>query len=231
MHHLYKFTVLMCILLLPLGVSANDNELSKAEQTEGWELLFNGNDLSHWRNFKKADLNPKWQAVQGELILTAKDAGDLVSKKQYADFELQLDWKVSEVGNSGILLRADELGDYVYSHALEVQILDNERHPDSKLATRRSGSLYDLQASPSESHKTAEQWNHVRIVFQGMHLQVWQNDVQTIDLLIGSEDWNTRLAASKFNTWPDFGVNKMGYIGLQDHGDVVAFKNIKIKAL
>lgn len=227
----FKFFSLFCVLFLAIKVHAVDNQLSDAEINQGWESLFDGHDLTKWRNFKQQTLSEKWQALNGELTLTEKNAGDIVSKKQYADFELQLDWKVSAVGNSGILLRADETGEYIYSHALEVQILDNERHPDRILTTRRSGSLYDLQASPPESHKPAEQWNHVRIVFKGMHLQVWQNAVQTVDMLIGSDDWNTRLAASKFKTWPNFGVNKVGHIGLQDHDDVVAFKNIKIKAL
>jgi hypothetical protein len=231
MHTKCKVGLLLSALLLSVSLGAQENQLSVTEKAEGWELLFNGHDVSQWRNFKQEVLNNKWQAVQGELTLTAKDAGDIVSKKQYADFELKLDWRISAVGNSGILLRADESGDYIYSHAVEVQILDNERHPDSKLTTRRSGSLYDLQASPPQSHKPAEEWNHVRIVFKGRQLQVWQNEVQTVDMLIGSEDWNARLAKSKFKTWPDFGVNRVGFIGLQDHGDVVAFKNLKIKTL
>jgi hypothetical protein len=226
-----KVCLFMPVLFTSLWLNAAENQLSDEEKVAEWELLFDGQNISQWRNFKQQTLSEKWQAVGGELILTEKEAGDLVSKKQYADFELQLDWKISEVGNSGILLRADENGEHIYSHALEIQILDNERHPDNKLATRRSGSLYDLQASPESSHKLAEQWNHVRIVFKGMHLQVWQNEVQTVDILIGSKDWDTRLAASKFKTWPDFGLNHVGYIGLQDHGDTVAFKNIKIKAL
>ena len=88
-----------------------------------------------------------------------------------------------------------------------------------------------MQASPPSSHKPAEQWNHVRIVFRGMNLNVWQNDVQTVDILVGSADWQERLANSKFKTWPSFGLNYEGFIGLQDHGDHVAFKNIKIKKL
>jgi hypothetical protein len=227
---------LLVSLIVVCGVFANpvtshDNVLTETEIDEGWSLLFDGTDLSQWRNFKRLGLSSKWQAIEGEMRLIAKDAGDIVSQKAYRDFELQLDWNISAAGNSGIFLRVDEDAEYSYSHAVEIQILDNDRHPDSKLSTRRSGSLYDLQASPPSSHKPAEQWNHVRIVFQGMALSVWQNNVQTVDILLGSPDWQERLANSKFKTWPSFGLNQEGFIGLQDHGDHVAFKNIKIKIL
>tara|TARA_R110002153_G_scaffold199107_2_gene352561 strand:+ start:548 stop:1255 length:708 start_codon:yes stop_codon:yes gene_type:complete len=228
--YLHLSMIVMCgIFSNPL--LSQDNVLTQTEIQEGWSLMFDGADLSQWRNFKRSDLSSKWQAIEGEMRLNAKDAGDIVSKNAYRDFELQLDWNISSAGNSGIFLRVDEDAQYVYSHALEVQILDNEHHPDSKLSTRRSGSLYDLQASPPSSHKPAEQWNHVRIVFRGMNLNVWQNDVQTVDILVGSADWQDRLANSKFKTWPSFGLNYEGFIGLQDHGDHVAFKNIKIKKL
>ena len=153
------------------------------------------------------------------------------SKKTYKNFELTLDWKIAEAGNSGILILADEKGKYIYSHAPEIQILDNERHPDNKLDTHLSGSLYDLIASPIASHKKAGQWNSAKIRLENSALTVWQNDVQTAKVTIGSDEWNSLIAKSKFATWPDFAAAKEGHLGLQDHGDKVWFKNIKIKEL
>lgn len=218
-------------LLFVLSACTATTQTNKSETPSNWHDLFDGSSVDNWRTYQQSDIAPGWRIIGDELVLSEKNAGDIISRTQYADFELQLDWNVAEGGNSGIFVRADERGKHIYSHALEIQILDNQRHPDSKLATRRSGSLYDLQASSAASQLPAEQWNHVRIVFKGTHLQVWQNSVQTVDIQIGSQAWQKALAQSKFKDWPNYGLNTQGYIGLQDHGDRVAFKNIKIKSL
>lgn len=130
-----------------------DNTLSKAEAKEGWELLFNGQDMNHWRNFKKQDVNEKWIVENGAIKLTGRGGGDIMTKKQYENFDFRLQWKISEAGNSGIFILADEKGKRIYSHAPEIQILDNEKHSDRKKPNHRSGSLYDMITSPAESHK------------------------------------------------------------------------------
>lgn len=214
-----------------LACVASDNTLSETEQKDGWQLLFNGNDMSQWRNFKQQTLNKNWQVVDGEMRLTGKGGGDIVTKATYKNFELSLQWKISPAGNSGIFIMADEHGRHIYSHAIEVQILDNERHSDNKLSSHLSGSLYDLFASSKNSQKVAGQWNDVRIIVLNKRLRVWQNKVQTVDVTLGSDKWQQALATSKFATWQGFASNDNGHIGLQDHGDAVAFKNIKIKAL
>lgn len=207
-----------------------DNQLSKEEQKAGWQLLFNGQDMSHWRNFKSDTLSSKWTIDDGAMLLT-KGGGDILTKKSYENFDLKLDWKISEVGNSGIFVLADELGKYIYSHAPEIQIIDNERHSDTKIDSHLSGSIYDLLTAPTSAHKPAMQWNTVRIKMLNNHLQVWQNGVSTASIVVGSSTWNTLVKNSKFATWPNFATAKQGRIGLQDHGDKVWFKNIKIKEL
>ena len=207
-----------------------DNQLSKEEQKAGWQLLFNGQDMSHWRNFKSDTLSSKWTIDDGAMLLT-QGGGDILTKKSYVNFDLKLDWKISEVGNSGIFVLADELGKYIYSHAPEIQIIDNERHSDTKIDSNFSVSIYDLLTAPTSAHKPAMQWNTVRIKMLNNHLQVWQNGVSTASIVVGSSTWNTLVKNSKFATWSNFATAKQGRIGLQDHGDKVWFKNIKIKEL
>ena len=210
---------------------ANDNVLSQQEQDDGWRLLFNGQDLSQWRNFKQEGISDKWVIEDNAIKLGGKNGGDILTKEKYQNFDLKLDWKVSEVGNSGIFILADESGKYIYSHAPEIQILDNERHPDNKLASHLSGSLYDMIASPVASHKKAGEWNQVRVLLNDNQLTIWQNGVQTASVKIHSPQWQQLVADSKFANWPGFAAQSSGHIGLQDHGDVVWFKNIKIKEL
>ena len=114
---------------------AQDKTLSTQEKAEGWSLLFDGKTMSHWRNFKQQGLNDSWVIDSGAMKLTKAGAGDIITKDKYSDFEFTIDWKISEGGNSGILLLADEQGDHVYSHAPEVQILDNEKAHDNKIAS------------------------------------------------------------------------------------------------
>ena len=217
--------------LFSTTIQATDNQLSQQEQAEGWQLLFDGSDLSQWRNFKQPELNPGWKAENGALKLSTPGAGDILTKASYSNFDLLLEWKIAEGGNSGILIMVDELGQYIYSHAPEIQILDNERHSDNKIDSHRSGSLYDMVAAHNSSFKPAGEWNQVRIRLKDDFLQIWQNDVNTTSIVIGSSTWDKLLAASKFASWVGFGDVKKGHIGLQDHGDTVWFKNIKIKEL
>lgn len=207
-----------------------DNQLSKEEQNAGWQLLFNGADMSQWRNFKSQTLSSKW-IIDDDAMLLTKGGGDILTKKPYQNFDLKIEWKISEVGNSGIFILADELGKYIYSHAPEVQIIDNERHADTEIDSHLAGSIYDLLAAPLAAHKPAMQWNTVRIKMLNNHLQVWQNGVSTVSMVVGSSPWNTLVENSKFATWSNFANSEKGHIGLQDHGDKVWFKNIKIKEL
>ncbi len=214
-----------------LGASAADNQLTPQEQADGWQLLFNGQDMTQWRNYQQTGLKPQWQVQQGTMVLTGKGGGDILTKNQYQQFELQLEWKIAEAGNSGVFVLVDEHGKSIYSHAPEIQILDNERHADNQLASHRSGSLYDMIAAPASAQKPAGQWNQLRIRLQQQQLTVWQNQQQTADIQINGPEWQQLLANSKFANWPGFAKAGRGHIGLQDHGDQVWFKNIKIREL
>ena len=207
------------------------NQLTPAEAAAGWQLLFDGESLEHWRTYQKPAPDLQWQAVKGELVLTRRGGGDLLSKGTWANFELKLEWKISEGGNSGIFFLADEEHRRIYYKAPEIQILDDARHSDNKVDSHRSGSLYDLIAAPPESQIPAGQWNSVRIRHLSGQLQVWQNDVQTVDIQIGSERWHELVAGSKFAEREDFGTLTSGHFALQDHGDVVSFRNLKVRTL
>ena len=230
---------LIAFLLYHTGVSAQDNTLTAEEEAAGWELLFDGEDLGKWRNFKSDGLNAQWVAENGTMKLTGKGGGDILTRKIYENFDLRLEWQIAEGGNSGIFILVDEEGRFIYSHAPEIQILDNERHSDNQIDSHLSGSLYDMVPSHPSSHRAAGEWNQVRILFQDGFLQVWQNGVATVTITIGDSAWNTLFEASKFSgllgAWfgdfDGFAESRSGHIGLQDHGDAVAFRNIKILEL
>jgi len=231
-----KISLLTALILqstvLFFSHSANaDNTLTESEAETGWQLLFDGNDLSQWRNYRHEAINPQWLIEDGTMVLSAGGGGDLITRESYRNFDLKLEWNIAEVGNSGIFFLADEREGTIYFNAPEVQLLDNERHPDNKQANRLSGSLYDLIGSPPASHKIAGQWNTLRIQHLNKQLKVWQNDVLTVDINIGSARWNELVAGSKFVEWSGFGKNEEGHIGIQDHGDQVAFKNLRIRRL
>jgi hypothetical protein len=210
---------------------AADNQLSKQEKEDGWQLLFNGKDMSQWRNFKQDGINPKWRIDQSSIYLSEGGGGDLLTKHAYQNFELTVEWKISKAGNSGIFVLADELGSQIYSHAIEVQIIDNQRHADNKIDSHLSGSLYDIVASPKAAHRAAGEWNKVDIRMHDHRLTVWQNGIETADVTVGSDEWNRLIANSKFSSWAGFAQGSKGHIGLQDHSDPVWFKNIKLREL
>ncbi len=215
-----------------LDCVATDEDSHPAALAEnGWTTLFDGRSLAQWRGYGRADTPASWFIEDGQLVLAEGGGGDLITRETYADFELELEWQVSTGGNSGIFVLADESDQPIYIHAPEIQILDDARHPDNKLANRRSGSLYDLIAAPAASQRPAGDWNHVRIRHLNGQLQSWQNGLPAVDVVIGSSAWKTLVAGSKFATWQGFGTVHEGHIGLQDHGDRFAFRNIRIRRL
>ena len=222
---------LLPLLLVPAIHAHPDNQLSQEEKADGWKLLFDGEGMSQWRNFKRDGISPLWVVEDGVMTLTGRGGGDLITRRQYRNFELVIDWKVVEVGNSGIFFLADEEAKQVYAHAPEVQILDNERHPDNKIDTHLAGSIYDLVASPAKSHRPAGQWNRTRMMLEERRFRLRHNGIFVADIEIGGERWRRLVAASKFRDWEGFGENRQGHIGLQDHGDRVQFKNLKIREI
>jgi hypothetical protein len=214
-----------------LSVGAGEhNTLTAEEQAAGWQLLFDGETTSSWRNYQAEELSAGWQAVDGTLARISA-AGDIVTLDQFEDFELQLEARILEGGNSGVFIRAGESEPYIFMSAPEIQILDDARHRDGKSPLTSAGSNYGLHPAPRGVANPAGEWNHIRVRVTGESVTQWLNGVEIADYELGSEDWQARVDASKFSAWPIYGTLARGHIGLQDHGDPVAFRNIKIRRL
>jgi hypothetical protein len=222
------------------------NALTEAEKADGWILMFDGETTEGWRGYAKDHFPAAWEIVDGTLHIQgsgrgeagAQDGGDIVYDKQFSNFHVKLEWKVSEGGNSGIFYLGQETPDYdyIWKTAPEMQILDNERHPDAQAGVdgnRQAGSLYDLYPAKPQNAKPAGEWNTAEIkVFKG---SVWhiQNGETVVEYHLWTPKWNEDVANSKFpGLNPDWAnVASQGYFGLQDHGDDVWFRNIRIKEL
>ncbi len=206
------------------------NTLTAEEEAAGWRLLFDGKTTAGWRGYKQQGMPEGWQVVDGALTRVGQ-AGDIVTVEQFQDFELTLEWMVEPGGNSGIFFRASEDTDWIYQNAPEMQVLDDAAHQDGLQRETAAGSNYALHPAPEGVVKPAGEWNSVRIVVRGNHVEQWMNGVKVVEYELGSADWEQRVANSKFSAWPRYGRNPRGHIGLQDHGDRVAFRNIKIREL
>jgi len=226
-----------------MGESVGPNELTKAEIDEGWALLFDGETSNGWRGYNSETFPEKgWAVEEGTLhVLSsgkgeAGEGGDIITEKMYSNFEFSLEWKVSEGGNSGIFYLAQEKPDQpIWKSAPEMQILDNAKHPDAKLGVdgnRAAGSLYDLIPGKFEAVKPAGEWNHVKVMVYKGTVVHWVNGENVLEYHLWTDDWKNMVLNSKFKDYEDFlNTAQEGYIGLQDHGDDVWFRNIKIKEL
>lgn len=220
-----------------------NNTLSEAEKEAGWKLLFDGTTTSGWRNFKKETIGSSWKVEDGALMLDvvkrenggwqAEDGGDIITDKEYQDFDLKLEWKIQDCGNSGIIYNVVESDkyDYVWQTGPEMQVLDNACHPDAKIVKHRAGDLYDMISCKYETVKKAGEWNQARIRIKNGLVEFWLNGERVVEFQMFDDNWRSMIANSKFIEMPDFGKAKKGHISLQDHGDRVWYKNIKIKEL
>lgn len=216
-------------------MAQTENQLSKKEKQQGWQLLFDGKDTQGWHTYLKPDAVPAWKVVDGALQLDpkAEGQGDLVTDKEYENYELALEWNISEGGNSGVIfgIHEDPAFHATYATGIEMQVLDNEKAEDNKKANHLAGSLYDMKAPSASVAKPAGQWNLVKLQKKNGHLTFWLNDTKIVETQIGSEEWKQLINNSKFKTWKDFAAYPKGHIALQDHGHEVSFRNIKIKQL
>jgi len=242
-----KLSSLLLASVFVLAISCSNekvgpNQLTKKEKAEGWVLLFDGTTSNGWRGNNRPDFPGGWEVVDGTLHCKgsgegeagAKDGGDILYDKKFSNFRLKLDWKISKGGNSGIFYLGREVKGWpIYKTAPEMQILDNERHPDARAGkdgNRMAGSLYDLIPAVPQNAKPAGEWNSIEIeVYQG---SVWhrQNGKTVLEYHLWTDDWKKMVANSKFPALnPDWAnVAKSGVIALQDHGNDVWFRNIKI---
>jgi hypothetical protein len=212
------------------GQEAMPDRHSAAEEAEGWRPLFDGQTTAGWRGYSRPDMPEGWQVVDGALTRVAP-AGDIITEETFRDFELALEWKVEPGGNSGIFYRAIEGPRPIYEYAPEMQVLDDDAHADGLSRVTAAGANYGLYPAPEGVARPAGEWNEVRIRVDGSHVTYWLNGERIVDYELGSPDWEARVAASKFGEWPDFGRAPEGHIGLQDHGDRVAFRSIRIREL
>ncbi len=237
----------------PKKDGADAKAKTEAKADEGWVSLFDGKTFKGWRGYNRADVPGRWTVEDGCIKFNgsgggeaqSNDGGDIIFDKKFKNFELELEWKVSKGGNSGIFYLAQEIpGKPIYISAPECQVLDNENHPDAKLGkdgNRMSSSLYDMIPAKPQNSKPAGEWNKVKIMVYKGTVVHYQNDEVVVEYHLWTPQWKELLDNSKFSKekWPDAydllincgGENHEGFIGFQDHGDDVWFRNIKIKEL
>ncbi len=228
----------LCMAIAGSSVAQNLNTLSKAEKKEGWKLLFDGKSTKGWHTYGKDKPGAGWSAQDGALVFDPsapkEGRGDLTTDGEYENYELQYEWKISDGGNSGLIFGVKEDAKYgaSYQTGMEMQVLDNINAGDRHIPNHLAGSLYDLIGDASVSKpKAVGEWNQAKIVYNKGQVTLWLNGVQTADVQIGSERWKELIAKSKFADWEAFAKYPKGKIALQDHGNVVAYRNIKIKQL
>ena len=224
--------------------STTSSEMEKSTpNADGWVTLFDGKTTNGWRNFNKQRVGKSWVVKDGTLNLEvvpdgkdrtkAKDGGDLMTIGQYENFELSLEWNISACGNSGILFCVVEGPEYerVYHTGPEMQVLDNTCHPDAKIHTHRAGDLYDFIACSTEVVKPAGEWNLAEIKVVDGKSEFRLNGQIVVEFTMFDDHWTEMIADSKFKDMPGFGKFRKGHIVLQDHGDAVSYRNIRIREL
>ena len=224
------------------SMNGQQNALNAKEKSNGWELLFDGQTTNGWHTYGKQAAGKAWKVEDGLLHLdaeskkkfTSPEGGDLVTDQEFDNFDLKYEWKISKNGNSGVMIFVqDNIAKYKESYFTgpEMQVLDNNGHPDGKIYKHHAGDLYDLIAAPKDFSKPVGDWNSAEIIANHGKLDFYFNGEHVVNTTMWDDNWRKMVAGSKFKAWPDFGTFKKGRIDLQDHGDDVWFKNIKIKRL
>lgn len=206
--------------------------LTAQEREAGWRLLFDGRSTTGWRGYGTERPPAGWVVQDGALVRAAR-SGDIMTVERFGDFELELEWKISAGGNSGVFYRVAEIETprRTRLHGLEMQVLDNAGHRDGRVPETSAGSAYGVYAPVHDATRPVGEWNHVRIVARGAHVEHWMNGIKVVEYELGSDDWKARVARSRFASWPAYAQARTGHISLQDHGDWVAYRRIRIRPL
>ena len=233
-------------LLLALALSAcggaptttGGAEAAGGAGDDGWVSLFDGETLSGWHGYNRTDVPAAWTVRDGALHFDpdAADGGDLMADGAYDDFELELEWRIEDCGNSGVFYRGDEgpALDAPWRTALEAQILDDACNPDGAYPSHRAGALYDLYVPAEAAARPAGEWNRLRVVADGDRVEHWLNGRQVVAAEQGGAGWDARVAASKFrdaDAFPAYGTRRGGVIGIQDHGDELSVRAVRVRPL
>jgi hypothetical protein len=241
-----SYTVIAAGLFLIMSIQLRSqplNTITDSEKKLGWVLLFNGKNFDGWRQCNGTTIPANWSIEDNAMKVTTatgKNPGDgsggdiLYGVKKFRNFELSVDWKTSKMGNSGIFFNIREVpGKPIYYAAPEVQVLDNKDATDNKIASHLAGSLYDMLPADPKTVKPAGEWNTIVIRVKDGKVSHTQNGVKVVEYEMWTPKWDTLIARSKFKTFPGFteGISKEGFIGLQDHGYTIWFRNIKIREL
>jgi hypothetical protein len=240
-----KIINILLSFVIVMGITSCASSGKKKTTTgENWVSIFDGKTTTGWRGYNKTAFPEKgWEVVDGTLHCIGSGAGeaggsggDIIYDKKLSNFEFSLEWKISEGGNSGIFILGQEIPNTpIYESAPEMQVLDNERHPDAKLGVngnRMAGSLYDLIPAVPQNAKPAGEWNKVSIICYQGTVVFNQNGANVVEFHLWTDAWKKMCADSKFKDWEWFiNTAKEGYIGLQDHGNDVWFRNIKIREM
>ena len=227
------------VLLLSLRAhAAEPNTLTDEEKAQGWRLLFDGKTTDGWRGYKMDKMPDGWSVENGALVRVkggegGKGAGggdDIVTTDSFTNFELSLEVKIVRNGNSGVLYHVSEEPVTAWHYAPEVQVLDNAAHP-TRDKRQTFAACYDLYAPAKDTSKPVGEWNQLRVLVNGSHVEHWLNGERVVEYELWSDDWKDRVSKSKFRDMPKFGSFKSGLICLQDHSDRVEFRNIKIRVI
>jgi hypothetical protein len=221
-------------------VETETSTTASGEQSEQWVSLFDGTTTNGWHSYGKSTVGSSWKVADSSLFLDTtkvngvREEGDIVTNEEYENFHLSLDWKVAPGANSGIIFLVNEdttKFKRTYETGPEMQVLDNERHADAKINKHRAGDLYDLIACSQETVKPAGEWNTAEVKLQNGKLDLFLNGTNVVSTTMWDDNWKNMVANSKFKDMPGFATFKKGRIALQDHGDNVWFRNIKIRKL
>ena len=214
-----------------VSTTSGATTLTAEQRAAGWRSLFDGTSTSAWRGYQSPTFPAGWSIVDGVLTKSGS-VGDLLSKEQFGNFELALDWNLSTGGNAGIFYRGTEEYDHIYWSAPEYQLLDDANHPDGKSRLTSAGAAYALYPPPAGVVKPAGQWNSTLIVVNGNRVQHWLNGQKLLEYELGSPDWEAKVKASKFVEYPKYGRATRGYIGIQgDHDGMLSIRNVRISEI
>jgi len=230
----WMFLLLPTLFLaaFPLGRPAVGGDAGNSDTAKGWTVLFDGSSLDAWRGYGRPDQPaPQGWGIEGDALTLTPGAGDLITREKFENFELVFGWKISKGGNSGVMWRVKETNQASYYTGPEYQVLDNRGTSTEATSLHGAGALYGLYAPKVDAARAAGEWNEGRILLRNGRVEHWLNGKKVVEADLQGEDWKKRLAASKFGNWSGFGRHAKGHIALQDHGNKVWYRNIKIRSL